>query len=157
MASKLISKEQKIEICKKFAEFASDIKKYSNLEKASNKAGIETIGATISYQAIRIKWMNEDEDLADIIQRGLVARAESYSEAAEEILHNIQDFWQDEKGITRERMQAVNKAKLIVEHYMQKTTRMCPEVYGDFYHEMKQMQKDMKEVQAQLTNMNKGV
>jgi hypothetical protein len=137
-------KYRKIEILEKFIINAKEVAKYPSLEDASNNAC-----ESVSYWAVR-EWAKKDGEIATLLGRALLGRAETYHKMAHEVLQKIEDFWTDKNGITRERMQAVNKAKLIVEHYRWHASKMCPEIYGDYYYEIKQMENKIKDISTKL-------
>ncbi len=152
-------KEVKIKILEEFIKLAPDVKKYSNLSKVAAEAGIRACGQPVHVGSIYI-W-KKDPELHQLISIALVGRAETYIDMAQDVLDNIQEFWDSiyytNRGekviIKKERVSAVNKAKLQLEHYKFYITRFAPEVYGDYYDELKQMDKKLKDMQNQLNAM----
>lgn len=148
---KMVTKQQRITILEKFVENARNIEKYVNLDKASHDAAKDVCNG-ISYWCI-IEWSKTDAEVATLLSKARLARAEAYNELTQKTLNEILDFWTDEKGITRERMQAVNKAKLKIEHYRWHASKMCPDLYGDYYFEIKKVEENMKQLQKQIESL----
>lgn len=151
---KKYSKEQKIKIALKFAANAENLKKYPTLISM-------TKGLGVPYLTIK-NWSDEDEEIAKIYHDARFRRAEQYLLRAEQALTDIQDFWtaetRDSKGrkytTTRERTCAVQKAKLYLDHYRWYAAHLAPDVYGDYYQELRQLEakiKSLEQVYAQLT------
>ena len=156
MAQKIITQQNKIDILTVFAPMAKDVEAWLSLEDAANKAGMDVIGSTVAYYTIRTWAKSGDEECADLLSQALLARAETYCKMAHIAITHIEDFWFDTQGNMREKMTAVNKAKLMIEHYTFHMSKLAPDVYGDYYHEIKEMQKGMKTMQAQLDDITKS-
>lgn len=149
-----LSAEQKLSVCKAFSVKAKDVSRYQSLNSAAHEAGQEAVGSTVDYYTIRCRWYkSDDEQIHDEITRGLVSRAEEYAALATQAIDTIEDFWYDEKGSKKERMQAVNKARLKIEHYRSFAALLAPELYGDYINQLRQLESKIKTVEKCLENM----
>ena len=146
-----LSKEDKMRFAEIFAEECRDVRKWLSLEELCRHIGKENFGRTYSYESLRY-WYDNDPDIMAIAQQGLTARAEVYMKMSQECLDKIEDFYNPEEGKNKkvERMQAVNKAKLFLEHYATRAAHMAPHLYGDFSHELREVQRQLKTINERL-------
>lgn len=160
MTNKTFSRDQKIAICEAFSRLAANVDKYKSLTPAAKDAGIEGCGVPVSYYALREQWIKEDPELADLIQTGLLARAEAYVEKSEEELEAVEskikvyyDTWVATGGQCREMMTIINQSRFKVERWERWAGKLAPEVYGDYYYEVKEMQKKIKAIEDKIGAM----
>ncbi len=162
MTNKVFTEEQKLAICTKFSELASDIEKYKSLSPAARDSGLLSIGIPVGYFVIRETWIKE-EGLSELIQEGLLARAEAYVEraekemdATEEKIKVYYDTWVATNGKCGEMITVINHSKFKVEKCERWAGKLAPEVYGDYYYQIKECQNKIKDIQNQLVNMVPG-
>jgi hypothetical protein len=155
--------DEKRLILETLAEFSDDVDKYPDLREVCKLAGMKAVGKPCSYWSIR-RWKDETEELGELFGSALLQRAEDYMRKAHAVIEHIEEFWDapyiDLRGnhyiMRKERLTAVNAAKLRVEHYRWSAAKMAPEVYGDYYHEIKKCEEAIKSMQKQITEMVSG-
>lgn len=161
MTNKTFTPEEKLIICETFAALAEDVDTYKSLIPIVKKCG-EAVGKTVAYYTIREQWLKEDQELGALIMSGLLARAEAYVEKAEKEMEALEtkastyyDMWVSSGGQCREMMTAVNVARFRIERYERLTSLLAPEVYGDYYYQIKKCEEQIKEVTKRLDEMGK--
>jgi hypothetical protein len=159
--------EDRKKVAEAFADLVEDIKTYTDLQMAANQAGINAIGKKVTYRTIRNWRIDEKEDpdlvVGEMIDEALLARAEKYLGLAIKELENIEDFWEQPNltikgevvGLTRERMMSIKKAQLRIENYRWFASKLAPEVYGDYYYEIKKVEEQIKSVKKQIDEISK--
>ena len=92
------------------------------------------------------------------LEDALTRRAVRLYDKCLEIVDNIEEFWDapvldvrgDERLLRKERVSAVNRAKLQIDHYERRCAMMCPMLFGDKSKEIKEIQKSILELKAKL-------
>jgi hypothetical protein len=151
------SHEDKVKILTCLTPLVADIEKYPSVGTAVREATIQAIGQTIAYYTIR-KWAKADEEIGELLSIALLERAENYLAKSFQVLENIEEFWESsyvtsdgrQYTITKERVSAVNRAKLRVEAYRWYAANLAPDVYGDYKHELKKVNDQMKLLRDQI-------
>lgn len=151
--------EIKIAIYKAIEPLAGDIANNLSMQAVTDKAAIQVTGERLSYYIIR-KWAKMDEELGELLSIALLRRAETYCEMSQKELNNIKDNLLididhiDAQGnlrtVRKERMSAVNHAKLMIEHYIWHMGKLAPDLYGDYVHELRAMQDTVKELKSKI-------
>jgi hypothetical protein len=149
---KVYTKAEKVALLHKFASRAGDIKKYPTLGRMVE--GTEHNKDEVWYSTI-LDWIKVDEELNQIYCKGVADRAEAWMLKAQEELDKLEDsqFWTDNLGNKRERMTAVNKTKFMVENCRWWCSKLRPEFYGEYAHEIKQAQDAIKVINKRLDDM----
>lgn len=161
-----ISIDDRKKVVGEFADLVEDIKTYTDLQMTAKQAGINAIGRPVTYMTIRNWRIDEKNDpdgtLNVMINTALLGRAEKYLGLALKELDNVPDFWEQPNldikgnivGLTRERMMAIKKAQLKVENYRWFAAKLAPEVYGDYYYEIKKCEEQIKQINQKLASLD---
>ena len=162
MAESPFSIEDKRKIFQRFEVLAEDIASCPSLQVAAKKAGREAIGEEVVYFTLK-NWAKLDEEFEMALSCALLGRAEAYQAVAEAEFKKLEertdmyyDVWVSKGGDCREMNTLVNKAKLVIERCERFAGQLAPEVYGDYYHEIKKCEEAIKSMQKQIIEMVSG-
>ncbi len=139
------SAEEKLLTMQKFAELVS----------RTNKTIYDVAVLCGHYPSTFHSWANADENLASIMQKSYLNRAYRYLKEAQEIFDELDCFWVDNLGNTKERHSAVNKAAHQVDNRYKWAGWLAPSLFGDNSKELKQIMKDMEEIKKRLAEDKK--
>jgi len=154
----IFTEEEKELVLKVLDESYSDVDKWPSMEDASREAAKQAVGKNVSYWTVRYKWIKTSEECAELFSRALLHRAEHYMKKCHQTIENIEEFWEapvlDSKAeirlLTKERMTAVNRARLKLEHYAFRAACYAPDLYGDYRHEIKKIEENIKAMNSKI-------
>ena len=88
--------------------------------------------------------------LEQLYGEALLTRAEAYLEAAQTLLHKMAA-----EGVSRHNSHQASFIKTIVDFYVMMAGKLAPDVYGDYYHQIKQVERDIKLVAKEIDDLRK--
>lgn len=143
---KMYTTEQKKSLLIDFAGRAHELKKYPSLTKMAEAGTCDVWFTTLK------EWADADEELGKLFTAALMRRADAYSETAQEELDRLEEkmFFKDSLGRKKECMTMVSKSRLVLENCRFHMAQLAPNLYGDYYHRLKEQDRKISEMQKQI-------